>query len=122
MRCRHHLDLAACQVKAAIGAALDHARELAPHVLGAKVAHGNEHSHLIGVVGLAHLGIDAAADHVAGGPLAKRVIVEHEALPLMVQKLPARAAQALFQYRARHPGVIARQESSGVKLHHFHVA
>ena len=39
MRGRDHLDAAGGEIEAAIGAALDHALELAPHAVGAEMAH-----------------------------------------------------------------------------------
>ena len=80
MRGRDHLDAAGGEIEAAIGAALDHALELAPHALGAEMAHLDIDAAVRAGVALADAVHDRAADDVARGALAALVVVEHEAL------------------------------------------
>ncbi len=122
MRGWHHFDHAACQIEAAVGAALDHALEFLAHIVGPEMGHRDEDALLFGIIVFSHLGIDAPADQIAGRAFALVVIVEHEPLTGVVDQLTTRAAQAFFQNGAGHPGVIARQKARGVELHHLHVA
>ena len=122
MRGRHHLDQARRQIKATVCAAFDHALEFPAHSVGAQMRHRDEHAFLLGIVVLAHLGIYAAADHIAGGAFALSVVVEHEPLARMADQMAAGTAQPFLQHGSGHSGVITRQQARGVKLHHFHVA
>ena len=122
MRGWHHLDLPSGQIEPAIRAPFDHALELFSHPIGAKMGHGDKHALLIGVVILAHLGIDAAADHVACRALALAIVVEHETLTGVIDELPTCTAQTFFEHSARHTRVFARQEPGGMELHHLHIA
>ncbi len=40
----------------------------------------------------------------------------------MIEQLATSPAQSFLQHRAGHAGVVARQQTRGVKLNHFHVA
>ena len=122
MRCWHDLDLACGQIKTAVCAACDHAFEFLAHKVRPEVRHRDEHAFLLRVVVLAHFRVDTAADNITGGPFAFAVIVEHEPLTRMADKLPACPAKAFFQHCSGHAGMVARQQSCGVELHHFHVA
>ena len=121
MRGWHHLDQPASQIEAAIGAAFDHAGELGAHILWAKMRHGDKDAPIRRSIVLAHLGIDGAADHIAGRALALGVIVKHKAVLCAVEKLATRTAQPLFQHRSGHARMVPRQEARGMELHHFHV-
>ncbi len=80
VRGRHDLDEPAGEVEAAIRAALDHALELASHVVDAEVRHADVDAAVRRGAAGAHLGVDAARDDVARRPLAVRVVAPHEAL------------------------------------------
>ena len=82
MRGRDHLDAAGGEIEAAIGAALDHALELAPHALRAQMAHLDIDAAMWASVALADAVHDGARNDVAGGAFAARIVVEHEALAL----------------------------------------
>ncbi|MNT15183.1 hypothetical protein D3C72_1502250 [compost metagenome] len=119
---RHDLDEAAGQVKAAVGATVHHAREGLADLLRPQVVHLDIHAaHRAGASG-AHLGIDAAADHVPCGAFAARIVIQHETVARAVEQVATRAAQAFLQHRSRHAGIGATKQAGGVKLHHFHIA
>ena len=122
MRGWHDLDPAGGQIKAAILAALDHAGEFLPNVVGPEMRHFDMDAALRCGVALAHLVIDGAADDVAGCPFATLVIAEHESLAIAVQQDAAGAAKPFFQHRTGHPRVVACQQTGRMELHHFHVA
>ena len=110
------------EIEPAVGAALDHALELAPHVVGAEVAHRDvEPAVRCGAAG-AHLGEHRPRDDVARGALAARVVARHEALARAVEEMAARAAQALLDHRAGHARVRPGEEPGRMELHHLHVA
>src|SRR3972149_10402298 len=107
MRGRDHLDAAGGQVEAAIGAALDHALEFAPHPLGPQVSHLDIDAAMRAGVAFADAVLNRAADDIAGGAFAARIVIEHEALTLGVGEIAAGAAPALFQHGAGHAGAFA---------------
>src|SRR5262244_1745967 len=80
MRGWDHLDAAAGKVKAAVGAALDHALEIAPHVGGAEMAHLDVDAAVRAGEARADAILDRAADDVARRALTARIVLEHEAL------------------------------------------
>src|SRR5580692_859873 len=102
MRRRDHLDAPRREVEAAIGAALHHALELAAHILSAEMPHLDEHAAMAARITLAHAIDDRAADDVARGALALRIIAEHEALARVVGEPAARAAQPLLEHGPGH--------------------
>ena len=113
VRGRHHLDLAARQVEAAVLAAVDHAGEGLGDFLRTQVAHLDVHAaHGTGASGT-HFRVDAPADHVARGAFAALVVVGHEALAVAIEQIAAGAAQSFLQHRARHAGVGAAQQAVG---------
>src|SRR6185437_17002710 len=97
---RDHLDAAGGEIEAAIVAALDHALEFAPHALGAEMRHLDIDAAVRAGETLADAVHDRAADDVAGGALAARIVAEHETRALGVGQIAAGAAQALFQHGA----------------------
>ena len=122
MRGRHDLDETAGEIEAAIRAALDHALELLGDLLGSKMRHAQVHAAVPrGAPGF-HLGVDRAADHVAGGALELLVVIGHEAALGAVEQIPAGAAQAFLQDRAGHARLGAREQAGRMELHHLHVA
>ena len=110
VRGRHHLDQAAGEVEAAVGAALDHALEAAPHVVRPEVR---------------HLDVDAAVRRRAALRASRSWIERarrrrawrarrarrrrHEALAAAVEQVAAGAAQALLEHRAGHARVAGRR-------------
>ena len=84
--------------------------------------HRDKHAFLLGIVVLAHLGIDArlTTSRVARSPF--RIIVEHEPLTGVVDQLPARPAQPFLQARCPSSAYGPRQKTGGMELHHFHIA
>jgi hypothetical protein len=122
VRGRHHLDSPVGEVEAAVGAALDHALELAPHVVGAEMAHRDVETAMQRGVALAHLGEHRPRHDVARRPLAARVVARHEPLAGAVEEIAARAAQALLDDRAGHARVRSGEEAGRMELHHLHVA
>src|SRR6185437_16697153 len=76
MRGRDHLDAAGGEIEAAIVAALDHALEFAPHALGAEMRHLDIDAAVRAGETLADAVHDRAADDVAGGALAARIVAE----------------------------------------------
>ncbi len=122
VRGRHHLDSPAGEIEAAVGAALDHALELAPHVLGAEMAHRDVETAMRRGVALAHLGEHRPRHDVARRPLAARVVAAHEPLARAVEEIAARATQALLDDRAGHARVRSGEEAGRMELHHLHVA
>ncbi len=96
MRGRHDLDTASGEIEAAIRAALDHALELAPHIVGAEVRHRQPDSAVRRGTSGAHLRIDSARDDVARRALAPWIVVLHEALARAIEKVTAGAAQPLL--------------------------
>src|SRR5258707_915418 len=72
------LDAAGGEIEAAVGAALDHAFELAPHIVGPQMSHGNPYAAIGRRMTLADAIHDRAADNVAGGAFTARMVFEHE--------------------------------------------
>ena len=122
MRARDHLDAARREIEAAIGAALNHALELAAHRLRSEMAHLDEDPAMRARMPLADAIDDGAADDVARGALGLLVITEHEALAARIGEIAAGAAQPLLQHRAGHAGILASEKPCRVELHHLHVA
>ena len=116
----HHLDQAADQVEAAVGAPFDHALEPGLHRVRVQVAHGQVKAAPGGGVAAVHFLVHGAADDVPRRPLGKAVVVGHEAPLRAVKQVPAKAAQAFFQHGAGHARLRPRHEAGGVELDHLH--
>jgi hypothetical protein len=122
MRGGHDLDQAAGKIETAVAAPLDHATKRAPHVLRSQVRHADVDASVRRGVAGAHLVEDGPRDDVAGRALQQRIVALHESLARAVQEMSACATQSLLEYGAGHPRVRPREQASGVKLHHLHVA
>ncbi len=92
MRRRHHFDQAAGEIETAIAAAIHHALELFRHFGRPKMAHLDIDAAVARSAPGAHLGIDGAADDVAGGALELWIVVAHEAVHGAVEEMSAGAA------------------------------
>ena len=77
MRSRHDLDVASGKIEAAIGAALDHAFELAAHFRGPEMRHANIDAAIRRRMAFANAVHDRAAHDIARRTLAALVIGEH---------------------------------------------
>src|SRR5262249_56812210 len=91
MRGRHDFDTSRGEIEAAIGAALDHALELSPHVVGTEMSHAEPYATVRCRSAGPHLRIDRARDDVARGTLAARIVALHEAPAIAVEPVTARA-------------------------------
>ena len=122
MRGRHDFDLARGEIETAIGATLDHALELAAHVLGTEMRHAEPDAAVGRRAPGAHLAEDCARHDVARRALPARIVTVHEAIAVAVQQITARAAQSFLEHRAGHSRVRAGEQARGMELHHLHVA
>ena len=122
MRGRHDFDESASEIEAAVGAALDHAFEFLAHALRPEVTHRNIEPAVRRRVPLADLAEHRARHEVAGRALGFRVVGGHEPFFISTEKKTPRAAQSLFEHRARHARVGTREQACRVELDHFHVA
>ena len=89
MRRRHHFDQAAGQIETAVAAAIDHALELLRHFGRSEMTHLDIDAAVARSASGAHLGIDGAADHVAGGALEFWIVIAHEAVHGAVEQMAA---------------------------------
>ena len=91
MRGWHHLHQARHQIKAAVGAALDHALEFFTHHHRIEMRHGDIEAAVLGDAAFAHFLIHAARYDVTRGALVARIVEVHEAFFVAVQQITARA-------------------------------
>jgi hypothetical protein len=117
----NYLYAAAGEVETAVLAAFDHALELAPHPFGVKVAHLDIDAAIRAGEPLADAVHDRAADDIARGALAARIVVEHKSLALRVGDISAGPTQSFLQDRTGHARAFARKQAGWVELHHFDV-
>src|SRR5262249_21155714 len=75
---RDHLDAPGREIEAAVGATLDHALEFTAHAVGTEMAHLDPYAAIRAGVAAPDAIHDGAADAVAGGALAPRVVGQHE--------------------------------------------
>ena len=92
MRGRHHFDEAAGEIETAIAAAVDHALELLRHIGRAEMTHLDIDAPVRSGAAGPHLGIDGAADDIAGGAFEFRIVIAHEAVHGAVEEMPTGAA------------------------------
>ena len=97
-----------------------HAGELFLHIVGGFFRDIEINSAVFGAAALAHLGIDRACHHVAGGQIQLfRIVLLHESLAQVVAKNASLAANRLGDQNSLH----ARRphHTGGMKLHKFHI-
>ena len=123
VRGRHDFDFARREVEPAVGAAFDHALELAAHVLRPEMGHGKVHA------ALAASCARRASRRRSPATTMSRVARSARASTSTMKRRPAPskqvttgAAQALFEHRPGHARVRPGQQPGRMKLHHFHVA
>ena len=121
MRRRHHIDQAGHEIKAAVGAALDHAPEHTAHHRGIEMAHRDIQPAARPDPPRAHFLVHAAAHDVARRALAARIVVVHEALAGAVKQIAADPAQTLLDDSAGDARMRSCHQPGRMKLHHFHV-
>jgi hypothetical protein len=122
MRGRNHLDAAAGEIEAAVGAALDHALEVVGHLGGPEMAHLDVDAAVRAGESGADAILDRAADDVARRPFAAGIVLEHEPLAGRVGEIAAGAAQAFFEHGAGHARALAGKKSGRMELDHLDVA
>ncbi len=122
VRGRKDLDRTAREIAAEVATAPHHAAKVALDGIGAEVGDVDPHAAVRRAAALAHLEKRGARDQVprrALHPLG--VVARHEPLTLAIAQLPAGAAQAFLEQRARHERA-GNDEPGRMELDHFHVA
>ena len=87
VRGRNNLHACARQIESAIGTALDHALELAAHIVGAEMRHRQPHTTVWRRASGTHLRVDGPRDDIARGAFAAGIVVLHEALAAGIEQV-----------------------------------